>query len=227
MQLRRLVFLNLITILFIGCKSHEKAIGEAPIILDNFNFETNIKDIYPDRYKVDGDSVYAFPSSYVKESTTAIDTLYEEYWSSDKTPKGLNYKQLIYTKEDTIAIFENFPFANLNIVTTLDHKKIMMISSFLEEISKTKTDDFVSKLNQKYGKAERVSQNYNEYEVYTWNLKDRTIKYSVLLNERKDPRHFDKTTGVEILNAYFFIIKKEYENVFVDKMDEGALNYCK
>lgn len=74
--MKKLIQFSLAILLF-SCHSQKltKPIGESPLILDDFDFDTRITTLYPDKYKSkDFSYVYEIPSTYhsnlVEKDTT-------------------------------------------------------------------------------------------------------------------------------------------------------------
>ncbi|MCD8408644.1 hypothetical protein LNI96_12030 [Tenacibaculum dicentrarchi] len=243
MNIYRLLFSTSLSLFFLSC--NEKAIGEKPLVLENFKFETKITTLFPEKYKSKySEKYYEIPSSF-QTSLFNKDTIYEYDYIIDsidinrynkiKKPKWIEYHKNSYSTGDILAVFENFEFNTVNLATTLDNK-IMVMNGLVHSLSKKETQNFIELLNKTYGKATiTVVPFFKPYDIYTWTLEDRIIKYCFISDNESNTMKIivDKENNTiengkknTHYKAYIYLIKKEYAKKIIGKMKIGDLSYC-
>ena len=220
-QLTCLLFVGL-QLSLISCKKEEA------IELQDFNFDTQVSTYVSakNRYKT-YDNYYQ-----IKSEVIGVDTIYDGEFIGAEKPIRIEYRQDVFSYDDVLARFDDFDFNAVNFATTLDGK-IMVMNGIVGRISLNETQQFVGLLNKNYGEAKKSTGNFiKSYDIYTWELKDRIIKYCVVETDESNvlkigadtPQKTDKKES--ILQAYLFIVKKEYANQIIGQMSSGDLLYC-
>lgn len=215
----------------ISCKGQEKALSDEPLRLENFDFNTKISTLLPDKNKSKNyDGYYE-----IKSGVIVVDTIKDGDYTGSEKPIRIEYREKGYSSEDILATFEDFNFNAINLATTLEGN-IMVVNALIGEISLKETQRFVKLLDKKFGKSTKTKGDFiKPFDIYTWEYKDRIIKYSIvedderstlkivvdkenkiIINEKKEP-HFE---------AYIYLIKKEYADKVIGKMRTGDLIYC-
>ena len=157
-----------------------------------------------------------------------------EFIGSEK-PIRIDYKRDITSYNDVIARFGQYDFNAINFATTLNGN-IMIFNGVASKISRKETDKFVELLNEKYGKSTKTKGNFitQTFNIYTWQLKDRIIKYSVVTNDESNTLKIDLNKSKETIEnqskkphieAYLFIIKKDYKEKILGKLTGGDFVY--
>jgi len=202
-------------------KSGAKSLADGALQLENFDFNTKISTLLSENTKSKEYSGYY----QVKSEMIEVDTISDGEFIGSEKPVRVEYRQRSFSNRDVLANFDDFEFNAINFVTNMDGK-LMLINAVAGETNKDKTEDFVSKLNKKYGnskktKGEFVGQNFD---IYTWQLKDRIIKYNLVFDDEKSTLKIggDKNPHYK---AYLFIIKKEFQNEIFGKVSSGDFVY--
>jgi hypothetical protein len=230
--------------LLTSCNGQQpKTLGEAPLNLKKINFDLNVIDFYPKKYILKNSSDYfEIPiKNNLNISQTQLikkDTVFafDEYTSDKKQkPKWIEYRKESYSSIDSVAVFDKFVFNAINTVTTPDNK-LIAINGLIDEIDKLNSDNFIKILNSEYGKnTYSKDKSSGKTSIYTWKNSDRIIKYCIVLNNENNTLKLELNEKEKtIKNAskkphyvgYFYIIKKEYGEQLIGKMNTGDLSYC-
>jgi hypothetical protein len=141
----------------------------------------------------------------------------------------------MFSYEDVIARFGDFEFNAINFATTVTGK-LMVFNAVAGKVSLKETQSFVQLFNDKYGKAAKTKGEFiKPFDIYTWQLKDRIIKYCVVSEDDSNAlkvgtdknQHTVKQGKKETyLKAFIYIIKKEYADQVIGQMSSGDLLYC-
>jgi len=214
-------------LLFItSCKKEEA------IELQDFDFNNKKSNYFSDK-----DKSKTYDNYYqIKSELIGVDTIYDGEFIGSEKPIRIEYRQEIFSDEDVLARFDNFDFNAINFATTVDNK-MMVFNAVAGNISLKETKKFVELLDEKYGKSKKTKENFiKPYDIYTWLLKDRMIKYCVVSDDESntikievDEKNNSIKNGVKEphFKAYIYIIKNEYANQIVGQMSSGDLLYCK
>ena len=215
----------------ISCNGQEKALSDEPLKLENFDFNTKISTLLPDKNKSKNyDGYYD-----IKSELMEVDTINDGDYIGNEKPIRIEYRERSYSSGDILATFEDFDFNAINLATTLDGK-IMVVNALIGEISLKETQRFIKLLDKKFGKSTKTKGDFiKPFDIYTWKYKDRIIKYCIvrndenntlkivvdkenktIVNEKKEP-HFE---------VYIYLIKNEYADKVIGKMRTGDLIYC-
>lgn len=233
-KLNLIFYLNLL-LLFVSCKGQTKPIGEKPLDLEEFNFDTKITTLFPDKYKsTKWENYYNIPSA-MNTSLFQKVTVYENEFTDRQKPKWIEYREGSSTTADTLAIFKDSAFNTVNFATTLDDK-IMVVNGVAQEIGQVEIEKFIQQMNKKYGNSVKTKGKFfKPFDIYTWKLADRTIKYCVIVNDESntmkiavdvEKQKLEEVKREPHYEAYIYIIKKEYEKTVVGEMNTGDLIYC-
>jgi len=216
---------------FMSCNGQTKPIDKQALNLENFDFETKFSTLIPDRNKVD------IGYYEVKTTTLVADTIYGDGYFTPEEPLRIEYRRIMSSTGKTLAKFGNFKFNAFNLITTIDGK-MMLVNALAQNISLEETQRFIKQTNEKYGEATKtIGEFMNEsYDIFTWELEDRIIKYSIVHDDESNALKFvvdeDNNTiregeKVPHFNAYIYLIKKEYADEIMSKRGSGDLLYCK
>ena len=227
-----LLFLSII--MSTGSNGQTKPIGDEPLNLESFNFDTKISDLYPDKNisKNHKDS-YEIKSTAGSNLVLKERTVEDEY---DEDPKAISieYRQQSSTSTDALAVFENQKFQKINVATTIKGK-IKVINAVAEELTAQLSKDLIKKLVNKYGKAKKLKNKWNEeFSMYEWIENDRIIRFVSAFNDESATLKFviDKekqtiTSGEKKPHyvGYLFIINPALKDEVYGKMKVGDFNY--
>ena len=227
-----------LAILITSCTAQIKPIGESPLQLKSLDLNLKITDLLPDKYKSKQfDDYYDIPSDSAHTNLLKKEIIFKDPYSDKKTPKWIEYHQQGSSSVDTMAVFDKFVFNTMNIVTTPDNK-LMVFNGLIDEVGKKENDDFIRMLDGLYGNHVKTKGEFakNTFDIYTWKLSDRTIKYAVVYDDESNTMKIevDKVNNT-IQNAakephyqgYIYIIDKAHEKEVVGQMGRGDLIFCK
>ena len=181
---KNMTFLLLLTtIFFSGCNGQTKPIGEEPLDLESFNFETKISDLYPEKNKSkEYKGCYEIKGA-LHTQIVVTDTTFVDKHSANKKAIGLEYHQQSSTSIDKMAVFENQMFQKINIATTIEGK-IKVINAVADELTEQQSEVLFKKIVGKYGKPKKLKNNWNDkLTIYEWTVKDRIIRFVSSYND--------------------------------------------
>ena len=216
----------LICLLFLTSCKKEKAIE-----LQDFNFNNRTSTYFSkkDKYKT-YDNYYQ-----IKSEVIGVDTISDGDFIGSENPIRIEYRQEIFSNEDVLARFDHFDFNAINFATTVDDK-MMVFNAVAAKISLKETEKFVELLDEKYGKSKISKGTFiKPYDIYTWRLADRIIKYCVVVDDDSNTIKIEVDQSNKRVNngkkeshlrAFLYIIKNEYANQVIGKMSSGDLLYC-
>ena len=221
------IILVLIGLLFLTSCKKEKVIE-----LQDFNFNNNKSTYFSDK-----DKYKTYDNYYqIKSEVIGVDTISDGEFIGSEKPIRIEYRQEIFSNDDVLARFEDFDFNAINFATTVDNK-MMVFNAVAGEISLKETKKFVELLDQKYGKSKVSKDSFiKPYDIYTWRLGDRIIKYCVVADDESNTikieldqanKRISNGKKEPHLSAFLYIIKNEYASQVIGKMGSGDLLYCK
>jgi hypothetical protein len=229
--------LLLVTILhmMISCNGQQNrpatSLAKEPVQLENFNFNTKISTLLPADTKSKDYAGYF----QVKGEFIAIDTIADGNLSGNEKPFRIEYRQRSYSSRDVLAKFGDHEYNAVNLATTMDGK-LMLISAVVGKTTINDTNDLVAYLTRKHGKPIKTKGDFANkvFDIYTWQLKDRMIRYSMVLDseentlkieidqKRKQIKGGDKTPHY---TGYIFVIKNEYKDKLFENRSAGDFVY--
>jgi hypothetical protein len=165
--------LLLFALLLIGCKK------EPAIELENFDLDSKLSTFVSAKNKHKTYTGYY----EIKSEIIGADTVSDGEFIGSEQPIRIDYKQEVSSYKDIIARFGDFEFNAINFATTVTGK-IMVFNAVAGKISLKETQSFVDLLNEKYGTAVKTKGDFiKPFDIYTWQLKDRIIKYCVVSDD--------------------------------------------
>jgi hypothetical protein len=217
--------LLLLALLLIGCNK------EPAIELENFNLNSKLSTFVSAQNKHK-----TYTNCYqIKSEIIGADTVSDGEFIGSEQPVRIDYKQQMFSYEDVIARFGDFEFNAINFATTVTGK-LMVFNAVAGKISLKETQSFVQLLNDKYGKAAKTKGEFiKPFDIYTWQLKDRIVKYCVVSGDEsntlkviadKDRQTIKEGKQETYLKAFIYIVQKEYADQVIGKMSSGDLLYC-
>lgn len=224
----------------ISCTSKPGPLGEGIIKLDDFDFSTSISEILPERYIHPdyGNDWFSVPSVcgptlYHKETCCSYSTN-EVLW--------LEYRYSSFCSGDEYLSMADRTFNAANFATTSDGR-VFLASGKIEELTQTESDNFIAQLSKRYGEPiHTVESSFSDYDLYTWMLEDRTLKYAVIATDESNVLKIEMEHNEEgeltdlregkrnsYLIGYFFVIDAAWKDKFLtgDHMVSGDFCYCK
>lgn len=224
--MEKIIYVFSVLLFFTGCKKEEA------VELQDFDFNKKTSAYFSDK-----DKYKTYDHYYrIKSEVIGVDTISDGEFIGSEKPIRIEYRQEIFSNDDILARFDDFDFNAINFATTVDNR-MMVFNAVAGNISLKETQKFVELLDEKYGKSKKTRESFIKlYEIYTWLLKDRIIKYCVISEDESntmkievDEKGNSIKSGVREphLKAYIYIIKNEYANQIVGQMSSGDLLYCK
>ena len=226
MKKNLLLLLLLTNILFTSCNGQAKPMGDEPLNLETFNFDTKISDLYPDKNKSENYIGYYEIKGTVHSQLVIKDTTYLE----TKKAIGLEYRQQSSTSIDTMVVFENQKFEKINLATTIEGK-IKAINAVAEELTEQKYELLIKKLENKYGDPKKLKNNWNEkFTIYEWLKNNKIIRLVSTYDDEsttmkvqidKEKRTISSGDKEPHYVAYLFIINPALKSEVFGKMKTG------
>lgn len=196
-----------------------KPIGQAPLNLLKFDFDTKITDLYPDKYKSEKwDNYYDIP---VGEETRMVqrDTTFLNEFSENQKAVGVDYRQMSSSSGDELALADKQAFSSISVATSIEGK-IKAIGAQTSEITNEQAKNFVENLTTEYGKYKKLEGDFmSKFTIYEWEAGDRIFRYATIYSDEKNTMklEIDKDKGTikegernPHHNGYFFVINKDY-----------------
>jgi len=222
----KIIFVFICLLFLTSCKK-EKAVE-----LQDFNFNNKTSTYFSDK-----DKYKTYDNYYqIKSEVIGVDTIFDGEFIGSEKPIRIEYRQEIFSNEDVLARFDDFDFNAINFATTVDDK-IMVFNAVAGEISLKETKKFIELLDEKYGKSKVSKETFiKPYDIYTWRLGDRIIKYCVVADNESNTLNIETDQAIKKIDngkkkfhvrAFLYIIKNEYASQVIGKMNSGDLLYCK
>lgn len=196
-----------------------KPIGQAPLNLLKFDFNTKITDLYPDKYKSEKwDNYYDIP---VGEETRMVqrDTTFINEFSQDQKAVGVEYRQMSSSSGDELALADKQAFSSISVATSIEGK-IKAIGAETSEITNEQAKNFVENLTNKYGKYKKLEGDFmSKFTIYEWEAGDRIFRYATVYTDEQNTLklEIDKDKGTikesernPHHNGYFFVINEDF-----------------
>ncbi|MFI0430157.1 hypothetical protein [Mariniflexile sp. HMF6888] len=228
--MKKLVTLAILPFM-ISCNGQKNSlvtsIAEAPLQLENFDFNTKLSTLLPEKTKSKEYHGYY----QLKSEMMEVDTISDGAFVGSEKPIRIEYKQQSFSSRDILAKFGNEKFNAVNLVTTMDGK-IMLVNALIGETDVAKTKRFVETLDKKYGvgvksKGEFIDQSFD---IYTWTLKDRIIRYSLVIDNEANTLKIEvDEENKKIMNGekkahykgYIYVVKSEYKDQIFGEVGSG------
>jgi len=221
----KIIFVFICLLFLTSCKK------EKVIELQNFNFNNKTSTYFSDK-----DKYKTYDNYYqIKSEVIGVDTISDGEFIGSEKPIRIEYRQEIFSNKDVLARFDDFDFNAINFATTIDDK-MMVFNAVAGEISLKETKKFVELLDEKYGKSKVSKETFiKPYDIYTWRLADRIIKYCVVTDDESNTIKIEDDQENKKINngkknshirAFLYIIKNEYASQVIGKMSSGDLLYC-
>jgi len=226
----KLLILFASTFMFTSCDGQTKPIGNAPLNLETFSFDTKISDLYPEKNKSkDYKGVYKIRGA-LHSQMVAKDTTFENEYSKNKKAIGIEYRQQSSTSIDTMAVFENQKFQKINVATTIDGK-IKVINAVADELTSQQSGDLLKKLVKKYGKPKKLINSWDKkFIIYEWGAKNRIVRFVSAYDDESTTMKLVIDEEKQTISAgekepnyvgYLFIINPALKDEVFGKMKTG------
>lgn len=232
-----LLLLAASALMFTSCEGQVKPIGEAPLDLEKFSFNTKVNDLIPEKYKSkDYQDAYEIEINGEKENSIMFqrDSTFSRQFTPERKAIGLEYRQGNWGMDDQIAVFQNQYFQKINIASTLDGK-IKALGCVADELTKSQADNLLKILTTKYGTSKTMKSSWNEkLTIHEWTKKNRIIRYVTSFTNENNTMKIvvDKTQGTISEGkkephylGYLFIIDSALKSEVFGKMNTGDFVY--
>lgn len=225
----------------IGCSSAPGPLGEQTIDISNFDFATPITTIFPDSCKSEqwGDRWYEIPQTAFYDTNLFVRDSVRS-WDTDEI-LHVEYRQQGMTSADEYLCFEGQLFNSADFMTSPEGR-IMLVCGYAQKIPEKDSRALIERITKKYGDPgyERASF-CGEYDLYTWTLEDRTVKYAVVStdesnvlkievehNEQGELTDLREGERETYINGYIYVIDAPWvEKVLTEGQRSGDFVYCK
>lgn len=133
-------------------------------------------------------------------------------------------------------------FQAVNLAATFDGR-IFVVSGFVGRLTQAGNDDFIAQLSKRYGEPVHTQKSFGSaYNLYTWTLEDRTIKYAVVTTDQSnvmkieterdqegDPTDIREGERSTYLQGHIFVIDAACRDRFLasDLPRSGDFVYCR
>jgi len=199
---------------------------EEALQLEDFDFSTNISTLLPEKTK---SKVYS--GTYeLKSEMLEADTVSDGDYGSE-TPVRIEYKQQSFSSEDVLAEFAGEEFNAVNLVTAMDGS-IMLVNALKDLAGLKQMRTFIETLEKKYGKPVKSKGKFanQDFDLYTWQLNDRIIRYSVVLESEENTLRLEVDENTKKVSegkkeshykGYIYILKNEFKDKIFGKVSSG------
>lgn len=217
-----------VLIIFISCKNQVKPIGEGILDLEDFDFETKVSQLYPERLRSKD-----YPDSFVINGTKDNESI------TQVSTNGKQYSQGGIFSNDSLARFDNHIFQAVNLYVTPDDK-IQIINGVAKWVDESEVQNMFKLLNKKYGEPKELLGNFGgDFKLYEWTLGDKIIRFVSKLDNNSNALNLDLIINKDNKNDkiseeepqfsyYLFIVNPEFkEDMLEDNLPSGAFVYFK
>ena len=227
--MKKLLLFLTIPLLMTACSGQENSVpgslAKQPLQLEDFDFNTKFSTILPEDTKSKEYAGYY----QVKSEMLEVDTISDGELIGSEKPVRIEYRQRSFSFGDVLANFGKYEFNALNFATTLDGK-FMVLSAVAGKTELKEANNLMETLDKKYGKSTKTKGEFvgKNFDMYTWQLKDRIIRYSLVLDNEENTMKIE-VDDQKISNGkkdphykgYLFVIKKEYKDKIFDNVSSG------
>lgn len=221
---------------FSTCNGQVKPIGEAPLNLEKFSFNTKVSDLIPEKYKSK-----EYQDAYIieiKDRHTPLmfqrDSIFSNQFTPERKAIGLEYSQGSWGMDDQLAVFQDQYFQKINIASTLDGN-IKALGCVADELTKSQAENLLKMLTAKFGTSKTLKSRWNEkLTIHEWTKKDRIIRYVTSYTNEDNMMKIviDKTQGTISEGkkephylGYLFIVNPALKSEVFGKMNTGDFVY--
>lgn len=217
--------------LIVSCNGQTMPLDQAALDLEQLDFSTRVSALLPERTREKKyDGWYQVKSSSIEKVT-----VYDDEFDENRKPIWTEYRQRSFSSRDELAKVDKFGFNTVNLATSLDGE-LMVVNGVAGRMSLNDIEEFVKILNKKYGEAIKTKGEFMKpFDIYTWKLKDRLIKYVPLFDDESNTLNVvvdkDNNTikGGEKKPHYkglVFVINHKHVEKVVGNFHTGELLYC-
>ena len=213
----------LFSLLFPGifCHGQTKSLAEAPINLENFNFNTKIEVLIPEKYRDESDTdyeSYRFSSRNGSPNSFTKNTIFIDENNPKKGIIRTEFYQTVSSNRDIAAAFKNQTFNRVSFVLD-QNNQIYVVCAVAMIVTEKEQKDLIKQLSSNYGQHKKYKgKSTGNYSVYEWQTKDKIIRYSSVFVDGNDiiEKHLVDDEQPEMIpkkvsrfEGYFYLIKKQ------------------
>lgn len=218
----------------IGCSA--ALLGNRAFDITDFDFSTPLTTLLPDKYKDASFKGETYEGSYLIPTTDGLPIVLKRdtTFTREGIPQLIFFTPCNVSQANRPILFAGQHFNSPNLAITPEGQ-IVQIGGYLFMTPEQDNDAFITRLTQRYGKPKVEFK--QSYDLYTWTLKDRTIKYAVveasepILVIEKDASgqlNFDYEEPQQMVDSYLFIIDAPWvEKILSTEQASGDFVYCK
>ncbi len=230
-MIKKMIALFTIVPLIVSCNGQTMPLDKAALDLEKLDFSTRVSALLPERTREKKyDGWYQVKSSSIEKVT-----VYDDEYGENRKPIWTEYRQRSFSSRDELAKVDKFNFNTVNLATALDGE-LMVVNGVVGRMAENEIEAFVKFLNKKYGTAIKTKGEFMKpFDIYTWKLKDRLIKYVPLFDNEASTLNVevdkDNNTikGGEKKPHYkglVFVVNHKHAEKVVGNFHTGDLLYC-
>ncbi|OCA77059.1 hypothetical protein BBI01_00920 [Chryseobacterium artocarpi] len=232
--MKRILLLSVFT-LIVSCKGQKQVhpIGEEPLNLESFDFNTGISTLFPEKNKVKTyDNAFEIKANDSETFMFQKDTTF--VFSESRKPIGFEYRQINWSSRYSLADFQEYSFQKINLAATMDGK-IKIIGAVADGISSADNNKLLKLLNTKYGAPKKLNGSWKDgLVIFEWAKKDRIIRFVTVRDNEESTLKIEidpvKTKIAEgkknpHLKSYLFVINPAFKNEVFGKLNTGDFVY--
>lgn len=219
-----------------SCEGQVKPIGESPLDLEKFSFNTKVSELISEKHK-SKDYTYVYELKVKGRENTIMfqrDSTYSNQFSAGRKAIGLEYRQGNWSTDDQLAVFQNQYFQKINIASTLDGK-VKALGCVADELTKSQAENLLKILTAKFGASKKMTSSWNDkLTIHEWTKKDRIIRYVTSFTNEENTMKIviDQSKGTLSEGkrephylGYLFIINPDLKSEVFGKMNTGDFVY--
>lgn len=232
--MKKILLFSVFTMM-VSCKGQKQVqpIGEASLNLENFDFNTNVSTLFPEKNKANTyDNAFEIKTNDSETVMFQKDTTF--VFSDSRKPIGFEYRQINWSLRYSLADFQEYSFQKINVATTMDGK-IKIIGAVADEISSVDNNKLLKLLNTKYGTPKKLNGSWKDgLVIFEWTKKDKIIRFVTARDNEEstlkieiDPAKTKIAEGKKNphLKSYLFIINPVFKNEVFGKLNTGDFVY--
>jgi|GEM_PF-836806 len=217
----KIVYLFNLLLLNVFCFGQTKSLAEEAITLENFNFNTKIEVLIPEKYRDESDTdyeSYRFSSRNGSPNSFTKNTIFIDENNPKKGIIRTEFYQTVSSNRNTAAAFKNQTFNRVSFVLD-QNNQIYVVCAVAMIVTEKEQKDLLKQLNDNYGQYKKYKgKSTGNYYVYEWQTKDKIIRYSSVFVDGNDiiEKHLVDEEHPEMVpekksrfEGYFYLIKKQ------------------
>jgi len=230
-MIKKMIALFTIVTLIVSCNGQTMPLDKVALDLEQLDFSTRVSALLPERTREKKyDGWYQVKSSSIEKVT-----VYDDEFGENRKPIWTEYRQRSFSSRDELAKINKFGFNTVNMAVALDGE-LMVVNGVAGRMSLGEIEEFVKLLSKKYGEAVKTKGEFMKpFDIYTWKLKDRLIKYVPLFDDEagtlnvvidKDKQSIQGGGKQPHYKGLVFVVNHKHADKVVGNFHTGELLYC-